>query len=158
MAITNAMTVVVIAMVLGGAARTETGTVTGTVQTSDEGEPMAIPGVRVTLTCGHESPSTVISDEQGAFRFDHRASGECRLDTEVQGFHATSLSLSRIAPEPADVRIRLEPQPLSTGLLVTGTRFDEGGHAGDRPPAAARPTCAATPRDAGGIWSLRDTR
>lgn len=110
----------VIALFGGTPVHAQTGTVVGSVHvTMPDGEIIAIPGVRVTLTCGDDTLSNV-SNEYGQFQFTQLPAGRCALVTDIQGFQPVSAAVERTGTERTDVPLSLEFEELYTGLMVTG--------------------------------------
>lgn len=125
---TRLQNIAVIVLLMGGVVQSETVAVKGVLHArASDGPALAVPGVRVTLTCGADAPITVVSDEQGEFRFrliNHSPIGNCSLVTDVQGFKAAMISFNRAAADPLDLSISLEGETLYTGLLVTTSRLN----------------------------------
>jgi hypothetical protein len=106
--------------VLGGTAvHGQTGTVLATVRTTlPAGESVAMPGVRVTVTCGSGAALSHVSDERGQVQFSHVPSGSCSLETDVQGFQQLSTHFEVPGTERIDLPLSLELKPMYTGLMV----------------------------------------
>ena len=99
----------------------QTGTVLATIRTTlPAGEIVAIPGVKVTVTCGSGAALSKVSDEQGQVQLTHVPAGSCSLDTDVQGFRPVSTAFEVAGPDRIDLPLSLELEPMYTGLMVTG--------------------------------------
>src|SRR5262249_27905310 len=69
------------------AAQPTTGTIVGTVSIAGaDGQPLVMPGVTVTLTCGASEPKIDVSNDRGEFRFADTPMGECSVVADLQGF------------------------------------------------------------------------
>lgn len=127
---TRLQNIAVIVLLMGGVVQSETVAVKGVVHArASDGPALAVPGVRVTLTCDGQAPITVVSDEQGGFRFGlpkHSSIGNCSLETDVQGFKPAMTSFHSAAADPLDLSVSLEHETLYTGLLVTTSRPNRG--------------------------------
>ena len=109
----------------GTAVYGQRGTVVGSVRTPvPGGETVAIPGVRMTLTCGSEAARGNQSDEQGEFQFAEVPVGSCVLVTDVQGFKSVSTAFENTGTERIDLPLSLELEAMSAGLMVIGTSLD----------------------------------
>ena len=111
-----------IALLGGTAVHGQVGTVVGTVRTTlPAGEIVAIPGVRVTVTCGSGAALSNVSDENGQVQFTHVPVGSCSLETDVQGFRQVSTNFEVPGTERVDLPLSLELEPMYTGLMVIGS-------------------------------------
>lgn len=135
--------VALFALLLSSVALGETSTVVGFVRaTGPEGPPVAMAGVRLTLTCGNEAPRTIASDQQGQFRFTNVPVGSCSLVTDIQGFKPATEFFNSVAAARIDLLISLELEVLYTGLTVTGRSAD-----GDVTPLHRPAQCVRTAGD-----------
>lgn len=125
-ALTQAVTVGLFMALFGGSAvHGQTGTVLGSVRTTlPDGASVAIPGVRVTVTCGSGATFSTLSDEEGQVQFAHVPVGSCSLDTDVQGFTPVSTSFNSTAAESIYLPLSLELEAMYTGLMVIGPPLD----------------------------------
>jgi carboxypeptidase family protein len=104
------------------AAQTPTGIVSGAVSLpSPDGQPVLVPGVTLTLTCGAAEPRTDISNETGQFRFADVPAGDCSVVAELQGFKSAVQALVVKAVETADVFLRLDVDALHVEVSVVGS-------------------------------------
>lgn len=111
---------------LGTAVHAQVGTVVGTVRTTlPAGEIVAIPGVRVTITCGTGAALRNVSNEQGQVQFAHVPAGRCSLETDVQGFRQVSIHFEVPGTQRIDLPVSLELEPMYTGLMVMGPPLKE---------------------------------
>lgn len=110
-----------VALLGGTAVHGQVGTVVGTVRTTlPAGEIVAIPGVRVTVTCGSGAALSNVSDENGQVQFTHVPVGNCSLETDVQGFRPVSTNFEVPGTERVDLPLALVLEPMYTGLMVIG--------------------------------------
>jgi outer membrane receptor protein involved in Fe transport len=104
-------------------AQSSTGVVAGTVALpSPDGQPVAVPGVTMTLTCAASpQPSLEVSDEQGHFRFGEAPSGPCTIAAELQGFKSATKDIVVAPGETVDVALRLDADELHEEVTVTAS-------------------------------------
>ena len=103
-------------------AQTPTGIVSGTVSLpSPDGQPVVVPGVTLTLTCGSEAPRNDVSNETGQFRFADVPAGDCSIVAELQGFKSAVQALVVKPVETADVFLRLDVDALHVEVSVIGS-------------------------------------
>jgi hypothetical protein len=103
-------------------AQTPTGIVSGTVSLpSPDGQPVVVPGVSLTLTCGSEEPRSDVSNETGQFRFADVRAGDCSIVAELQGFKSAVQALVVKPVETADVFLRLDVDALHVEVSVIGS-------------------------------------
>lgn len=140
-AVTHTIIVGLIVGLVGGtAAHGQTGTVIGSARTTGpDRENFAIPGVKVTLTCGSQAVLRTVSDEQGQFQFANVPGGSCSLVTDVQGFKSVSTAFEITGTERIDLPLSLELEAMYSGLMVTGDPFDKAL----RKTRSPRRTCSA---------------
>ena len=100
-----------VASTLGGsavAAQSATSGIAGAVSVPvPDGQPVVVPGVTLTLTCGSGEPRIEISNERGEFRFADAPAGVCALAAELQGFKSATTSVAVIAGETVAIVIQL---------------------------------------------------
>lgn len=130
----RAVTVGLLMALFGGTAvRGETRTVVGSVRTTvADGAIVAIPGVRVTLTCGSGAAQSNLSDADGQFHFADVPVGSCSLVTDVQGFKSVSAVFESTGTEWIELPLSLELEAMFSGLMVNGTPLDAVIQAGDQ--------------------------
>jgi hypothetical protein len=104
-------------------AQSSTGVVSGTVSLpSPDGQPVAVPGVTVTLTCATSpQPSVEVSDDQGHFRFGEAPSGSCTMTADLQGFKSANKIVVVSPSGTVDVALRLDADVLHEEVTVTGS-------------------------------------
>ena len=104
-------------------AQSSTGVVAGTVALpSPDGQPFAVPGVTVTLTCAAlPQPNVEITDDQGHFQFGDAPAGSCTITADLQGFKSASQAVVVAAGATADLALRLDADVLHEEVTVTGT-------------------------------------
>jgi hypothetical protein len=101
------------------AAQDRTAAVAGSVSVSaPDGQPFAVPGVTLTLTCGSGEPKIEISNERGEFRFADVPPGVCAIASELQGFKTATTSVSVNAGETSAVAIQLSLETLHEEVTV----------------------------------------
>jgi hypothetical protein len=102
-------------------AQSSTGVVFGTVaMPSPDGQPFAVPGVTVTLTCATSpQPSVEVSDDQGHFRFGEAPSGSCTVTADLQGFKSANQAVVVAPSGTVDVALRLDADVLHEDVKVT---------------------------------------
>ena len=106
-------------------AQGQSGTVIGTVGVlASDGQPVAIAGVRLTLTCATKGASTTVTNDEGQFLITNVPVGNCAVVTDVQGFKPVTVSFRRSEDEQTELPIFLEGDVLYTGLTVTGVPLD----------------------------------
>ena len=118
-AIKNTFSTLVVVILLCGAARGETHAVAGVVHVeTPDGSSFPISGVRLTLTCRSQTATTIMSDEQGRFKFANVPDGICSVVTDVQGFKAKTAPLKHAGIDQVDLQISLQLEPLYSALTV----------------------------------------
>jgi carboxypeptidase family protein len=112
-------------MLLGGrvvAAQTPSATVAGRVSiTGPDGQPMVLPGVTLTLTCGSGNPRTEVSGPQGEFQFADLppAAGGCSIVANLDGFKSATTSVVLKTGEMTEVSLQLGLDTLSEEVTVS---------------------------------------
>jgi hypothetical protein len=96
------------------------GSVSGSVRlAAADGTVVPGQGVQVSLTCEPGAFKQVgRSDDHGAFSLSGVPAGRCTLATDVQGFRARKVAVTVLGHSA--VQLRLEPEPIYAGVLVTG--------------------------------------
>jgi Carboxypeptidase regulatory-like domain len=101
-----------------------------------DGQPLVIPGVTLTLSCAGQEPKTVVSDDQGQFRFsDLAAAGACSIAAELQGFKSATQQVELKPGGVADVALQLGLDTLREEVTVSA-----------RPEAVTEPVRAKVER------------
>lgn len=106
---------------------------------------IAIPGVKVTVTCGSGAALTNLSDEKGRVHFVKVPIGSCSLATDVQGFRSVLTAFEVAASEPINLSLSLEPEPMYTGLMVTGPSLEGSATTVTSDSRPQRSTCDRPP-------------
>jgi hypothetical protein len=98
-------------------------TIVGTVTlTAADGSRFPGEGARVTLICPADGTTTTeVSDEHGAFRFQHVPIDRCSIQADVQGFAAQPMSVVTAADQVAACDLQLGVAQVRVGVTVGGT-------------------------------------
>ena len=95
--------------------------------TAADGTTVPASGVRLILHCAAEpSERLEISDEAGAFRFERVPAAGCAISTNLQGFRSETAAIE--TARTADLRFRLEVDPVFASVTVTGGGLAHGRH------------------------------
>jgi hypothetical protein len=86
-----------------------------------DGQPVAVPGVTVSLTCAGMESRSDVSNELGQFRFADALPGACSIVAELQGFKSATKAITVKPGETADVTLRLDVETLHEEVNVTGS-------------------------------------
>jgi iron complex outermembrane receptor protein len=99
------------------------GSVAGLVRDAAGG---VLPGATVRVTNEASGAAVeVVSDGQGAYRFDALGPGRYRVDTTLDGFEASSTQVVLAAGQTASVETTLTPARVTEGVVVTARRVEE---------------------------------
>ena len=96
------------------------GTVTGSVSiAAQDGAPLLMPGVTVTLSCEGAEPKTEVSDDRGQFRFERLtpASRPCSLVADLEGFKSAAADVI-ISDREIPVNLQLGLNTLQEAVVV----------------------------------------
>ena len=123
------------------------GAVTGVVTvTGADQQALVIPGVSVTLTCdGAVTIPAVVTDEQGAFRFDGIPESSCVATAELPGFKPATRPVL-VAGVIRDVNMTLVLDSVRVEVTVNGHAEPVEGRASRAPSDWLPPTCSGATR------------
>lgn len=117
-----AFSVALLAAHVAWAAQSPAGVVSGSVALpAPDGQPVVVPGVTVTLTCGGAEPRTEVSNEQGQFRFANVPARSCSVLAELQGFRSAVKLIALKPGETANLALRLDLEALHEDVSVTAS-------------------------------------
>ena len=103
-------------------AQAQAGLVSGIVSLpASDGQPVAVPGVTLTLTCADRHLHVEVSDEHGQFRFADAPIGACSVIADLQGFNSVTKSVLVQPNETTEVTLQLDLQTLHEEVTVAAT-------------------------------------